>query len=102
MVISVCSVAVVADLDRRSIQVGLGSVGPTVLRAPEAEELAGSGVDWDGLALPDPSVAATFGRLVSAASRPIDDHRATAAYRRHCVGVLAERALFRMFPGARR
>ena len=99
MVISVCSVAVVADLDTRSVRVGLGSVGPTVLRAPEAEDVAASGVEWDHLGLASPSIAASFGRLVSAAARPIDDHRATAAYRRHCVGVLAERALFRMFPG---
>ena len=33
-----------------------------------------------------------FGRRVAAEARPIDDHRSTAAYRRHAVGVLAARA----------
>ena len=32
------------------------------------------------------------------ASRPIDDHRATAAYRRHSIAVLARRLLARAFP----
>src|SRR6478735_1657864 len=37
MVISVAGLAAVADLDARTMAVGLGSVGPVPLRAPEAE-----------------------------------------------------------------
>jgi CO/xanthine dehydrogenase FAD-binding subunit len=42
--------------------------------------------------LPAP-VVAEFGSLVSAAARPIDDVRGTAAYRRHSLGILAKRTL---------
>jgi len=43
-------------------------------------------------ALPS-SVVTEFGRLVSAAARPIDDVRGTAAYRRRALAVLARRTL---------
>ena len=99
MVISVCSVAAVADADARTVRFGLGSVGPTVLRAPDAEAAAADAIDWAAGSV-DAAAAGEVGRLAAAESRPIDDHRATAAYRRHCVGVLVERALLRMFPGA--
>ena len=41
----------------------------------------------------DPDDLARFGALVADAARPIDDHRGTAEYRRHAVGVLATRCL---------
>ena len=40
--------------------------------------------------------------LAAEASRPIDDHRSTADYRRHAVGVMATRLLQRGVPGGRR
>jgi CO/xanthine dehydrogenase FAD-binding subunit len=88
----------VADLAGRRIGVGLGSVGPTVLRAPQAESWVVDHIDWEARSLPDPRTPGNFGDLVARAARPIDDHRSTAEYRRHCVGVLAQRALLRMFP----
>ncbi len=97
MVISVASVAVVADRTTQRVRVGLGSVGPTPLRAPEAERMVDGQVDWDEMTVPDPATFGRFGALVADAARPIDDHRSTADYRRHCVGVLARRALTRMF-----
>jgi CO/xanthine dehydrogenase FAD-binding subunit len=41
-----------------------------------------------------------FTRRMAAASRPIDDHRATADYRRHAVDVMARRALERAWGAA--
>jgi CO/xanthine dehydrogenase FAD-binding subunit len=103
MVIAVASVALVTDVPSRSLRVGLGSVGPTPLRAPDAEAWVADRVDWDaGRLSGDPAtvaaVAAEFGARVAAAARPIDDHRSTADYRRHAIGVCARRALARVFP----
>jgi CO/xanthine dehydrogenase FAD-binding subunit len=96
MVIAVASLAFVADLDARTIGVGLGSVGPTPLAAPEATDWLAANVGWedDGLRADDATID-RFGDLVAAASRPIDDHRSTAGYRRHAVNILARRALRR-------
>lgn len=98
MVIAVASVALVVDRLTRTVRVGLGSVGPVPLRAPEAEAFAAEHLDWATLTVPDPRTYETFGAMVAAAARPIDDHRSTAAYRRHAVGVMARRALMRMVP----
>lgn len=94
MVIAVASCALVLDRPRRRVGVGLGSVGPVPLRAPAAEAWAAERIEWDHPSA-DPALAAEFGRMVAAEARPIDDHRSTAEYRRHAVGVLAGRALRR-------
>jgi CO/xanthine dehydrogenase FAD-binding subunit len=96
MVISVAGVALVVDLGNRNVRVGLGSVGPVPLRAPEAEEFVRTHIDWDARSVPDPRTYETFGTMVAAASRPINDHRSTADYRRHAIGVMAQRALMRL------
>ena len=93
MVIAVASLALVVDRTVGTVRVGLGSVGPVPLRAPDAEAFAASAVDWSTGTLIDPSAAVRFGELVAEAARPIDDHRSTASYRRHAVAVLARRAL---------
>jgi CO/xanthine dehydrogenase FAD-binding subunit len=98
MVIAVCAFALELRPARAdSIGTGIGSAGPTPLRAPTAEEflagaLAESGLWESAVDLPD-QVTRRFGELVAAAARPIDDVRGTAAYRRHALSVLARRTL---------
>jgi CO/xanthine dehydrogenase FAD-binding subunit len=98
MVISIAMLCLAIDPERRGVRVALGSVAPTVIRAPEAEaflagELERAGC-WDDLAAPLPSgTPEDFAERVAAAASPIDDVRGTAAYRRHALGVVARRAL---------
>ncbi len=95
MVIAVCSVALTVDRRARTVRCALGAAGPRVIRARDAETWIAERVDWEAARLDDVRLAREFGTRVSAAARPIDDHRSTAAYRRHAVGVLAARALER-------
>jgi CO/xanthine dehydrogenase FAD-binding subunit len=78
MVIAVTSLALVADAERGELRAAFGSAAPTprLVRAPLDE-------------------ADTFPEQVAAAASPIDDVRGTAAYRRHALRVLAQRALER-------
>jgi CO/xanthine dehydrogenase FAD-binding subunit len=99
MVIAVASLALVVDRARRRVGVALGSCGPTILRAAEAERFAAglfSERGWEKQLNATRGEATEFGRLVALASRPIDDVRGTAAYRRHVLAVIAGRALARV------
>ncbi len=100
MVIAIAGACLAVDRPGRSIRLALGSVAPTIVRAPDAETLAESRVDWAALAVDD-DVVEEFGHLATRAISPIDDHRATAAYRAHAVQVLARRLLRRAFPQGR-
>jgi CO/xanthine dehydrogenase FAD-binding subunit len=94
MVIAIASVCLQLDPAAHRVRLALGSVAPTVVRAPEAEAFAADALAWDdpeGL-LPEKS-AREFGALAAAAAHPIDDVRGSAAYRRQAVEVLARRAL---------
>jgi len=95
MVIAVCSFALALDLERRRVGTGIGSAGPTPLRATEAERFMAGVLDEEGLwerpAAVDSKALTRFGELVAAAARPIDDVRGTAAYRTHALAVLARR-----------
>jgi CO/xanthine dehydrogenase FAD-binding subunit len=97
MVIAVCSFALAFDVDARRVGTGIGSAGPTPLRASEAEDYLGSELDeaaaWHGEGGLSDSAIARFGELVAGAAAPIDDVRGSAAYRRHALGVLAQRTL---------
>jgi len=95
MVIAVCSFAIALDPQRRLVGTGIGSAGPTPLRATEAEEFIEGVLDeqnlWDRRTEVSESAVARFGELVAQASKPIDDVRGTAGYRRHALSVLARR-----------
>lgn len=89
MDIAVAGAAVSVTVDAAgtctAARVAIGAVAPTALLVPEASQaLLGTKLDEKALALA--SAAA------SAAAKPIDDRRGTAAYRRTVVGVLTARA----------
>jgi CO/xanthine dehydrogenase FAD-binding subunit len=96
MVIAVCSFALAIEPERRRIGTGIGSAAPTPVTAPEAESFIEGVIDENDLWQKPAPVAATalarFGELVAAASRPIDDVRGTAAYRRRALAVMARRS----------
>jgi CO/xanthine dehydrogenase FAD-binding subunit len=97
MVIAVCSFALVLDPEHGRVGAGIGSAGPTPLRAREAERFLQGVLDseglWESRAPIGASAAARFGELVAAGAEPIDDLRGTAAYRVHALGVLGRRTL---------
>ena len=91
--ISVMNVAVLGWPDEAapsgtSWRIALGSVAPTVIRAPEAERLLSEDTSPDGI-----EAAA---RAAAATARPIDDIRASAAYRMDMVRVLTSRGVERV------
>jgi CO/xanthine dehydrogenase FAD-binding subunit len=92
----IATVSACLAVQRSTVRLALGSVAPTVIRCPEAERFATD-------ALSAGSVGAAeidrFADLARAAARPIDDHRSSAAYRAHAVGVLAGRLLRRAADG---
>jgi carbon-monoxide dehydrogenase medium subunit len=87
--ISVVNVAVVLGLEADTVEsasITLGSVTPIIIHAEEAENYL------KGKTLTE-EVIAEAGRLSMEASRPIDDIRGSAAYRREMVRVCTMRGL---------
>jgi carbon-monoxide dehydrogenase medium subunit len=99
MEISVACVAARLTLDASlerclEARIALGAVAPTVVRVHEAERaLEGQPVG--------PETFERAAEATRAACRPIDDVRASAAFRQHLVGVLVRRALARCVERAR-
>lgn len=87
--ISIVNAAVIVDLARGAVTsaaITLGAVAPTIIHAREAESyLAGKELTDE--------VMLEAARLAMEASRPIDDIRASAAYRREMVRVSVLRGL---------
>jgi CO/xanthine dehydrogenase FAD-binding subunit len=78
MVIAICSLAVVVDLEAGEVRASFGSAATTAKRVTVPLADAGS-----------------LAERVADAASPIDDVRATAAYRRHALRVLTGRAVER-------
>jgi carbon-monoxide dehydrogenase medium subunit len=87
--ISVVDVAVILDMDKdaiKSASITLGAVTPVIAHAQEAEKyLVGKPLTEE--------IFEEAARLAMAASRPIDDVRGSAAYRREMVRVCTLRGL---------
>ena len=98
MVISVASSCLAIDKPTNSVRIALGAVGPTIIRCRDAELWLSGQFDFSTTSGIDTAVAKEFGRRVALESKPIDDHRSTAEYRRHAVGVLAQRLITRAYP----
>jgi len=96
--ISVVNAAVVLSFDGDRIgraAIALGSVAPTILRAPQAEGfLAGK--------ILSPDVWNRAGEIASGEARPIDDLRGSADFRREMVRVCVLRALRSIAEGKER
>jgi carbon-monoxide dehydrogenase medium subunit len=98
---AIVSAAVVVELHGATIErarIGVGGAAHTAVRASKAEAfVAGKPADA--------GTAAGAARIAADQdARPVDDYRASAAYRRHLVAVLVERSLRDAFgaPGASR
>lgn len=96
--ISVVHVAVVLDFDGETVasaEIALGSVAPTIISAPAAEQfLVGNQLSAE--------VVEEAARLASETARPIDDIRGGANYRSQMVTVMVRRALETLWRGEER
>jgi len=92
MDLATVGVAVLLDIDNgrfSDIKIGLGAVAPTPFRAKRAEELLkGEKINKE--------LINNAARIASDESSPIDDHRASANYRKIMVETLVKRAICRL------
>ena len=87
MVISTVSCLVMRGGD--GFRIALGSVAPTPIRMPRAEQVLNAERS------PSQATLEEVQRIVSEDVTPITDHRSTEGYRRHAAGVLAKRLVER-------
>jgi carbon-monoxide dehydrogenase medium subunit len=89
MDLAIVGVAVLAVADKgkcQDIRIALESVAPTPIRARKAEAVLREQM-FDG------KLVSKAAQTAASETKPIDDHRASAEYRREMVAVLTERAL---------
>lgn len=98
MVIAVASACLAVDTAAKTIRLALGAVGPTIIRCREAEVWIASQHDISSTIPVSATLAKEFGERAATEARPIDDHRSTAAYRRHAIKILASRLLQQAYP----
>ena len=87
--ISIVSVAIMVRLAQGKVgqaRIALGAVAPVAMRTPETEKLL------QGESLNEVTINAAAA-MAAGESRPIDDFRATGAYRRQMVEALIRRGL---------
>lgn len=94
MVIAIASVAVAIDPVARRVGIGLGSVGPTPIRARAAEQHLDAAIDFTSMAVAADDLDVAVGLAADACS-PISDLRASADYRAHCIRTAVRRAVRR-------
>jgi CO/xanthine dehydrogenase FAD-binding subunit len=68
-----------------AVSIALTAVAPTIIAVNGTDALVGRQID--------DSTMAEIAALASDQSTPISDLRASDAYRRHCIGVMARRAV---------
>ena len=98
MVIAVASACLAVDTTGNTVRLALGAVGPTVIRCRETEAWFATQHDVSSATPVLAALAKEFGVRAATEARPIDDHRSTAAYRRHAIKVLADRLVQRAYP----
>jgi carbon-monoxide dehydrogenase medium subunit len=91
-IVGVAAVVISQDGVCKDIRIVLGAVAPTPIRAKRAEDII------KGQRFND-EVIERLAQIAAEESRPIDDHRASAKYRREMVEVLVRRAISQAISG---
>lgn len=91
MVISVASACLAVSRDRTRATIALGAVGPTIIRCTATEQWLSARGSNVTQVLGDAATRAELGARAASEARPISDHRSTADYRRHAIGVIVSR-----------